>query len=372
MSSCRAAALEAHARKDFEAFHDLAWLAYRKGSQDDAELMLLLARAQSLSGRPNDAIVMLQRIAAARGIPTDAATSEDFARVRALPRWKELFGDSSSPTPGAGSPAAPRAPGAAPATSADARTRADAPTSAGATSGKPTDKPGTASSPSIPKGRRAPGAALTFTTLLKPSALAYDAVSKRYLVADRGARRVAVVDENSGQVSTFLGSQTSLGDIGGIAIDPQEGDLWVVSDVSGDTILHRLQLISGRVLHKVPLAGVKAPLVGLTFVRGVGLIGADSSGNIWRVSARGHLEHLGDVEYAPRGIASDAAGRVYLSPGGPGLARLSVVPRVGPREVVRLPDEAVVDGGITIAGERLHFLAQRNGGFEIRTMPIRK
>ena len=49
MSTCRTAALEAQARKEFETFHDRAWLAYRKGRADDPELMLLLARAQSLS-----------------------------------------------------------------------------------------------------------------------------------------------------------------------------------------------------------------------------------------------------------------------------------------------------------------------------------
>ena len=50
--------------------------------------MHLLARAQSLSGRPHDALVMLLRLAEG-GIETDAATSEDFAAVRRLPQWAE-------------------------------------------------------------------------------------------------------------------------------------------------------------------------------------------------------------------------------------------------------------------------------------------
>ena len=112
--SCRTAALEAKDRKDFEAFHDLAWLTYRKGKPDDPELMLLLARAQSLSGRPGDAIVMLERLAA-RGIATDAATSEDFESVRALPRWSGVAstreatvapsGEAKSASPSAAAPA---------------------------------------------------------------------------------------------------------------------------------------------------------------------------------------------------------------------------------------------------------------------------
>ena len=61
---CRAQALIAHAKGDFESFHDYAWAAYRKAKPNDPELMLLIARAQSLSGRPGDALVMLERVAA--------------------------------------------------------------------------------------------------------------------------------------------------------------------------------------------------------------------------------------------------------------------------------------------------------------------
>jgi hypothetical protein len=309
--------------------------------------MLLLARAQSLSGRPTDALVMLERVMA-RGIPTDAATSEDFARVRALPRWKEMTG-ASEPSVRSPDPAAPP----------------DKPTA-------PPEKPKSSSAPSPPPVRRAPGAPLSFTTLLKPSALAYDAVSRRYLIADRAARRVAVVDESSGQVSTFVGAQGALGDIGGIAIDPQQGDLWVVSSTPSGSVLHRLQLISGRVISTVPLKGSNASLVGLTFVRGGGLVAADSSGDIWRVDARGQLEQVAELEYTPRNLASDSAGRVYVSAGGPRVARFSISPRPGPREVLTLPDERVVDGGMAIAGERLHFLAERDGTYEIRTTPLKR
>ena len=376
VSSCRAAALEAQARKDYEAFHDLAWLAYRKGHQDDGELMLLLARAQSLSGRPSDALVMLQRIAS-RGIATDAATSEDFTRVRALPRWKELFGPAeaaSTAGPGTAAPGTPapgtRAPGSAapstPSTSASAKPPASAEAPAGKPAGKPADKS------SIPSPRRAPGSPLSFATLLTPSAFAYDAVSRRYLIADRTARRVAIVDENSGQVSTLAGTQAALGEIAGIAIDPQQGDLWVVSTTGGNTMLHRLQLISGRVLSTVPLSGVKAPIVALTFVRGGGLVAADSSGGLSRLSARGRLDQVTDLEYVPRTIASDGAGRLYVSPGGSKLARFTIDPRPGPREVLRLPDDAVVDGGIAIVGDRLDFLAQKDGRYEIRSISLRR
>src|SRR3954468_24815659 len=93
---CRQLALAAAGREEFETFHDLAWRAVQLGRKNDPSLMYLLARAQSLSGRPNDAIVMLARIVA-MGVPVDAATSEDFRRVRALPGWPELAAKISPP-----------------------------------------------------------------------------------------------------------------------------------------------------------------------------------------------------------------------------------------------------------------------------------
>src|SRR5262249_56096839 len=89
VAECRGEGEAAAARGDYETFHDLAWRTVQKGKRNDPELMYLLARAQSLSGRPDDALVMLGRIADL-GVATDAATNEDFARVRKLPGWPEL------------------------------------------------------------------------------------------------------------------------------------------------------------------------------------------------------------------------------------------------------------------------------------------
>lgn len=92
---CRQLAVDASERQDFESFHDLAWRAVQLGPKNDPALMYLLARAQSLSGRPTDAIVMLERLTG-MGVPiADAATSDDFRRVRALPRWPDLAGKLS-------------------------------------------------------------------------------------------------------------------------------------------------------------------------------------------------------------------------------------------------------------------------------------
>ena len=63
VADCRQLALAAASRQDFELFHDLAWRAVQLGPKNDPTLMYLLARAQSLSNRPTDALVTLKRLA---------------------------------------------------------------------------------------------------------------------------------------------------------------------------------------------------------------------------------------------------------------------------------------------------------------------
>src|SRR5262249_45016555 len=83
---CQRLALEAYAHGEYEHFHDLAWRTVQTGPPRNAELMYLLARAQSLSGRPHDSLVMLGRLAEV-GFITEAATDDDFRAVRQLRQW---------------------------------------------------------------------------------------------------------------------------------------------------------------------------------------------------------------------------------------------------------------------------------------------
>jgi hypothetical protein len=269
--ACRQLALDAAARQDFEAFHDLAWRAVQTGPKNDPSLMYLLARAQSLSGRPGDALVMLQRLAAL-GVPTDAAANEDFRRVRALPGWTELSASL------AGAP--PNPPGAAPATPPVTANRGVAPavpapsnipgpepsavtpgsTTRDAAAGK--DRLAAAPVPATPApGTRLVTETLRFTTpQFTPAGIAYDAVSRRFVVGDRHARKLTVVDEFSQHVANLSSAQTSgFGEITALEIDPHLGDLWVVSTESQHTTLHKLQLVSGRSLAKYVLDETLAP-----------------------------------------------------------------------------------------------------------------
>jgi hypothetical protein len=231
---CRQLALDAAAREDYEAFHDLAWRAVQTGPKNESDLMYLLARAQSLSGRPGDALVMLGRLVDA-GVPVDVST-DDFRYVRALAAWPALRDRvEGRPVPPASTPAPSR-----PAASAPGAALAPAPTA------------GLAAAPSAD----ADDAAHFMTPGATPVALAYDGVSRRFVVADRATRKLSVVDEFTQHVATLAGAPAAFADISAIEIDPREGHLWVVSSEQGGqppATLHKLQLISGRVLATFPL-----------------------------------------------------------------------------------------------------------------------
>ena len=285
--ACQTLALEAVDRQDFEAFHDLAWRAIRKGRPNDPELMRMLARAQSLSGRPLDSLVMLERMLAL-GITTDAATNDDFRRVRALPGWPDF--EKRVEELAAARPSAPDGTSVADPTksrtSAGAQARTTAPGAEGSAKPGSSDKasaipvpgrtptgrgrgapPETANAPAAassaagePEPARAGDAAeaLRFTTIaFTPAGLAYDRVSNRFIVGDRDASKLTVVDEASQRVANLAAAQSAgFGSLGGLEIDAKEGDLWVVSTGDQSTpapTLHKLQLISGRVLYAVVL-----------------------------------------------------------------------------------------------------------------------
>jgi hypothetical protein len=225
-------ALEARERGEYERFHDLAWRTVQTGPARDPTLMYLLSRAQSLSGRPHDALVMLNRLAD-MGVPTDAATNDDFRAVRTLPDWPKVE--------------ARLTPGAAPSSPAPAR----APTAAA------NSTPGTApNSPGLSKTEDA----LSLSAALEPAGLAYDGVSGRFVVGDRRERKLVVLDERSHHaVDLVRAASAGFYQITAIEIDTRRGDLWVVSaDQSNNaaspaTALNRLQLVSGRPIDMVPV-----------------------------------------------------------------------------------------------------------------------
>ena len=237
VADCRAQAQAAAARGDVESFHDLAWRAIQKGQPNDPDLLQLVARAQALSGRPGDAVVMLGRLADL-GVTTDAATSQDFAVVRLLPAWAALEAKLAG-TPAALTPSA----------------RASAPS---APAPSPSVSPSSAPAPPVTLDFAAPG--------IEARGLAHDAVSRRFVLGDRKAGRLLVIDEVSRRVVNYV-SAASAGfyeDLTAFTVDARRGDVWVVSAKgAGDassSVLHKLQLVSGRGLLEARAGGSAPPL----------------------------------------------------------------------------------------------------------------
>jgi hypothetical protein len=221
--ACRELALDARARGQYERFHDLAWRTVQTGPANDPALMYLLARAQSLSGRPHDALVMLRRLTD-RGIVTDATTEEDLDRVRQLPDWRDVEALMDRVSSGVAVPVP------APPTS-------------------PVSVPGVKPRPAEEVSRFA---AKPFVA----GGLAYDAVSRRLLFGDALGRRIIVLGDGlDTTVDLIREDSAQFHDVTALEIDVKRGDLWVASTARGGDAgaIHKLQLISGRPIAIIAL-----------------------------------------------------------------------------------------------------------------------
>jgi len=291
---CRQQALAAADSGAYETFHDLAWRAVQTGPPNDPALMYLLARAQALSGRPHDALVMLRRLAD-MGVPSDADSNHDFVRTRELPGWPELSARL------------------------DRLVRADTPGADPAAAPTPPIAPTPPVAPPPPSPAASPAEALRFSTGdFSLSGLAYDAVSDRFLFGDRLGRKLIVVGTNSNHAVDFVRADSAgFHDISAIEIDTRRGDLWVASTAPGDGAgtLHKLQLVSGRPLKSFPAA---ADLQPVAFV---------------------------DLAVTPAGavLVLDSAGQqvLVLRPGGSSLERVIRLDAEGPASLAAGADDAI-------------------------------
>jgi hypothetical protein len=290
---CRQQALAAAERGDYETFHDLAWRAVQAGPARDPALLLLLARAQALSGRSHDALVMLARIAD-MGVASDAETNPDFARTRQLPGWPDVAARIARVT------------GTAPAAVSTAPTPAPAPT------------PTTTRTPSSAGVEAVRFSAGGFAL----GGLAYDAVSERFLFGDRRGRKLIVVAKGSDHANDFVRADSAgFHDVAAIEIDAKRGDLWVAStDAGGGAgVLHKLQLVSGRPLKSFPVAADLEPvtLVDLAVTSGGAVLLLDATGGQLLALRPGgtSLDRVVklDVEAPASVAAGDEEGIVYVA-----------------------------------------------------------
>jgi hypothetical protein len=333
---CRELALAAAARREFETFHDLAWRAIQTGPKNDPALMYMLARAQSLSGRPHDALVMLERLAE-MGVATDAATNDDFRRVRLLPDWPELnaliervHDARATPAPDAApTSTSRRTPPSVHSGSSDRRRERRAAVAA----------PGSHDSAAMP-----PAGAVAFepepvelaVRILMPpfstGGLAYDAVSGRFVVGDAFGRKLIIVEKGADHaVDLVRADSAGFHVIRALEIDRRDGDLWVATATPDDRewTIHRLQLVSGRPLKAVPLAESLEPmkLVDLAISPAGAVLALDAVGNRLLELPPGRA---GKLRVLPLGVqeptsvaATDDRGVAYVAHAG-GVARVDL------------------------------------------------
>jgi hypothetical protein len=287
VDACRAQALIAEAAGDFEQFHDLAWRAVQKGKANNPELMVMLARAMALSGRPGDAIVMLSRLAD-MGVKVDAS-GDEFRVVRTLKDWPDVEAKLAALTSPAVTDAAPPSKSAAAHDPAAAAARPSRP--------QPREAESKASAPKLTREVRSPETrepknparepetpVLSFSAPASAtSGLGYDAVSRRFVVSDRAAGRLMVIDEVSQHVVPLVSAAGAgfYADVTAFRIDSRRGDLWVVSarneDDHAESVVHKLQLVSGR-----PIFAIKPASFG--DVRLVD-VAVDDSGTVYVLDA---------------------------------------------------------------------------------------
>ena len=277
---CQQRTREAIAAGEFERAHDLAWLAYQKAPKQDAATLTLLARAQALSGRGDDAYVMLRRLADAGVAVVDVAQSKDFERVWNHPRWTELRAvfDAIVARSEAGLPpvaeAVPNTP-----TTTSLRVPIPAATTGALEPASPATPAAPPVTPAAPAVIRAADDLAVPEPVGPPVALAYDSVSARFVLGSVNSDALTVLSQTSTNAASF----TSRGWSGGsattaLAIDRAAGDLWVAVRSESGGAIHRLQLISGRRLDIFkPDSSSPAEFAGLA-VAAEGLYALDRPG----------------------------------------------------------------------------------------------
>lgn len=339
---CRQLALDAFERQEYETFHDLAWRAVQTGPKKDAALMYLLARAQSLSGRPHDALVMIQRLAE-MGVPSDAATNDDFRRMRALAGWPDVealiervrTADATS---------RPALTAAAPPTA----TSTPAPTAAVSTAGSVAK--------AVPSGAAAvfepvpvEQAVRISTPRFSTGGLAYDAVSGRFVVGDLHGRKLIVVEDGADHAVDLVRAESAgFHEIRAIEIDSRRGDLWVATATTDDTewSLHQLQLVSGRPLRVLPLDAALGPtrLVDLAVSPAGTLLAVDAAGKrLLELRPRGtSLQPVPLAVEKPTSLAATSDDGVVYVAGAGGVARVDL--RSGMTVPVSIPSGLELGG----------------------------
>lgn len=313
--TCRDLAEQARAAGDYETFHDLVWRAVQTRGRRDPELVFLLARAQSLSGRPHDAMITLQRLAQELHVAKDVSTDDDFRRVRALPGWADVEAQIKAvaeQVPPRGSATGFRH-GVPPEGSAAEFDPKSPPEPSPNRPAEPSGGTSRRNPPAEPAGGTSEEVARFPARAFDAGGLAYDAVSRRFVIGNLPARKLTIVEEGTNRAATLSGDAAQLLNVRALEIDRSQGDLWVVSEGSRDgangttSELHKLQLVSGRVLtiYKAESSGDASRFVDIAVGKSSEVLVLDAAGpRLLRPSRNGHLVTVMDL---PKGEVTSLA-----------------------------------------------------------------
>jgi hypothetical protein len=165
-----------------------------------------------------------------------------------------------------------------------------------------------------------------------PGGLACDGVSRRFVFGDRPGRKLRIVaDGGDSSIDLTRGASAGFLDVMALDIDTTRGDLWVVSaEVDGaSATLHRLQLVSGRVLSRYEAPAAFAPVrpVDLAVTASGAILILDAAGPRLLVLRPGApaLEVLADLQdEAPVSIAAGSRDGVAYVAHRNGLSRVDL------------------------------------------------
>ena len=154
---------------------------------------------------------------------------------------------------------------------------------------------------------------------LEPVGLAYDSASRRFVVGDGHDNKLIVADEVFNHVNDLIGATSAgFGRLSAVEIDTRRGDLWVTSsEANGLASIHKLQLVSGRVLARLDMPESLKPIAISDFavLDSGGLLLLDSAGGrlVPVRSVAGPFERAIPLKVTGAASLATAEGKVYVA-----------------------------------------------------------
>lgn len=157
------------------------------------------------------------------------------------------------------------------------------------------------------------------TSPINPVGLAYDSASRRFVLGDGDDNKLVVADEVFNHVNDLIrAASAGFARLSAVEIDSRRGDLWVTSsDGEGSASIHKLQLVSGRVLSTIAVPPEMQPvaLTDFAIADDGALVLVDSQGGrLLRVRpAAGRFERPRSLQVTEPASLAPANGMTYVA-----------------------------------------------------------